>query len=328
MAQLPNRHRWAALLNYACVLLGFWAVAGCASSGSGPGERKARPFLDPYPAQKDLAEARRLMQDGRHHEVPPRLGRLIAQYPNTTTATEAYYLLGVAYFELNGYRNALDAFQEYLKRAPDGPHAQESRDKIAQLAALSEERYSTPDTLDAEIAAIESELRKGVESPELLLALGDRLWRRGRYEDAGKAYMRLIRVAPEFARSETLYARVEIQEDGSYVVLTPDEIRRREIERNPLGIINVHGFRTGRDLFTREFRDYVVSGQAVNRGGRILENVEILGTVYGFGGVVLDTRTVRVGRLRPGETRPFSMRFSNFESLNSIERYELVGIYD
>ena len=32
--------------------------------------------------------------------------------------------------------------------------------------------------------------------------------------------------------------------------------------------------------------------------------------------------------LRPGQVRAFSLRFSNFDDLNRIERYDTVGSYD
>ena len=40
-----------------------------------------------------------------------------------------------------------------------------------------------------------------------------------------------------------------------------------------------------------------------------------------------DTTTVSVGRLNPGEIRAFSVRFSNFDNIENINRYECVASF-
>jgi hypothetical protein len=112
------------------------------------------------------------------------------------------------------------------------------------------------------------------------------------------------------------------------MIVTPSEIERRSIENRPLLITNTNYFRSGEDLITRESRFYVVSGQAHNRSDSILYGVQVHVTIYGFGNVIYDTATVNIGRLHPGEQRAFSIRFSNFDNINNVARYECIGTFD
>jgi hypothetical protein len=113
-----------------------------------------------------------------------------------------------------------------------------------------------------------------------------------------------------------------------FAVITPAEVQRRAIERQPLSIINTSAFKSGEDLITRTPLYYVVTGMAVNRSDSVLYGVQVLVTIYGFGNVVYDTNTVTLGRLNPGEMRAFSVRFFNFPSIHRIHRYEAVGTFE
>ncbi|MFA6241883.1 MAG: FxLYD domain-containing protein, partial [Candidatus Hydrogenedentales bacterium] len=115
---------------------------------------------------------------------------------------------------------------------------------------------------------------------------------------------------------------------GQYLILTPMEVQRREVEKQPLVIVNMSSFRSGEDLFTRQPLYYSVTGQAVNRSDSVLYGVQVMVTLYGFGNVVYDTTTANIGRLNPGESRAFSVRFSNFDDIENIYRYEAVGSFE
>ena len=53
--------------------------------------------------------------------------------------------------------------------------------------------------------------------------------------------------------------------------------------------------------------------------------VQIVVTVYGFGNMVYDTNTIHIGRMNPGEIRAFSSRFSNFDNIEEVQRYECMA---
>jgi hypothetical protein len=109
--------------------------------------------------------------------------------------------------------------------------------------------------------------------------------------------------------------------------LSPAEVERRQIQAQPLAVTNTAAFKSGEDLFTRTALFYSVTGQVVNRSDSVLYGVQVIITIYGFGNVVNDTTTVSIGRLNPGEIRAFSVRFSNFENIENINRYECVATF-
>ncbi|MDK1021474.1 MAG: hypothetical protein QGD90_07545, partial [Candidatus Hydrogenedentes bacterium] len=127
----------------------------------------------------------------------------------------------------------------------------------------------------------------------------------------------------EAFKSDPVFSRrIELRPDGTHVLLTPTEIMRREIERQPISVTNMTSFRSGRDRRTQVPRHFVVTGQAINRSDSVLYGVQVLITIYGFGYRVYDTGAYRIGEMYPGEMRAFTVRFANFRELNSIERYD------
>ncbi len=269
-----------------------------------------------------------MIEAGDTTVVIPRLLQVIAKYPNAESSLDARYWLGVAYIQISSYRDAIDIFNEYLRLAPKGKFAQESTQYVAKLQEEYERTYWTAGKLDSEIARLTQALEADPTNDENQLHLADMLWKRGDYENAGRLYARIIQEHPERAADPQVSSRIEPLPTGGYIVLTPSEVQRREVERRPLAIINTAAFRSGRDLITRESLYYVVTGQAVNRGDSVLYGVQINITIYGFGNMVYDTNTVNIGRLNPGEIRAFSVRFSSFQNIDDIHRYECVGSFE
>jgi len=123
---------------------------------------------------------------------------------------------------------------------------------------------------------------------------------------------------------------MELGPDGQYTVLTPDEAERRQSAAEPLTVFNVQSFRSGRyrpDQYSYVDEYYNVAGQAVNRSEQALLDVSVIVTIYGLAGQVYDTQTVQLGRLKPGEVRAFSVRFSNFDNIENVHRHECTVTY-
>jgi hypothetical protein len=123
---------------------------------------------------------------------------------------------------------------------------------------------------------------------------------------------------------ETVRSRIERAADGKITVLSPEEIARRYAAAQPVLVINLNSFTSGRQ--TREARSgkdiyYNVSGEAVNRSQSPLKDVRVIVTIYGFGDTIFDTQTVPMGTMQPNDKRPFSVRFSNFDDINNVSRY-------
>jgi len=310
----------------------LFMVAGCTAPRANPPMTETpvakNRVINERSSSREVEEARRMIESGDTTVVIPHLLQIIAKYPNSKSSVDARYWLGVAYMEIKSYREAIEVFDEYLRLAPDGKFAEKSIQYTANLQDEYEKRYWTAEKLEVEIRRLTEALKADPNSTETQLKLADMLWKRGDYEYAGRLYSRVIKENPETASDPEVSTRIELLPSGGYIVLTPAEVQRREIERQPLAIINTASFKSGRDLITRENLYYVVSGQTVNRGDSVLYGVQVIVTIYGFGNMVYDTNTVNIGRLNPGEIRAFSVRFSNFQNIEDIHRFECVGTFE
>lgn len=255
------------------------------------------------------------------------LHRIIEVHPTTEAAIDARYFLGLAYFLMDGHENAIPSLTNYLRLAPTGTYAAHSRDLIKRIDTQHKRDYPGKNQLDTQIAELRQQIDENPNANNLRITLADLLWKRAAYGEAGDVYRQIVQADPSFARTRTFADRIEIQADGQYVYLTPQEIERRSIEREPLVIVNTHSFQSGRQRFTQVPRYYVVTGEAANRSGTTLNDVEVDITIYNFSNTVYDARTVRIGRLAPGSSRGFSVRFSNFEDINNIDRYKCTGTF-
>lgn len=310
---------------WVATMLGCVLWTGCETTPGGP--RVVRDGAAAQAAQEELEEARKFIETGEVSGSIPILLQMIGKYPETPAAVEARFLLGRAYYELKGHRDAIDLFKDYVRLAPEGPNADEARAYVEQLTQEYNEKYMTPEALDERIRQLSEQLGADPHSLDIQWQLAEMLWRRGNYSRAAEIYMEIIADHPEYAQDQTVRTRVEMLPNGEYIVMTPAELQRREVEMQPLQVFNVAGFPAGRDLFTRTRTYYVVTGQVVNRSDSVLYGVEILVTIYAFGNVVYDTQVVTIGRLNPGETRAFSVRLTNFEYIENINRFECVPTF-
>jgi soluble lytic murein transglycosylase len=76
------------------------------------------------------------LADELYQAAIDRLNNLIAEYPDSTYAARAYFLLGQAYFQLGQYQASADAYNTYLTRVPGvlDAYVQEYRgDALAEL---------------------------------------------------------------------------------------------------------------------------------------------------------------------------------------------------
>ena len=317
------------LRSVAAVLLGSVLLFGCAAPRLLE-PNTATPFtksrvLNSRAASEEVEAARRMIEAGDFSVVIPRLLLVITKYPESDAALDARYWLAYAYQELDSYRDAIDTYSDYVDRAPQGRYASEAEAALTALQNDYDERLWTPDKLDTRIAQSRKAYAATPEDVETGMELAELLWQRGVYQEAADIYLGVMNSYPGYRRDERITSRIEFYPNGQYNVLTPAEQQQRQAAADPLLIHNMHSFRSGEDFFTRAPRFYVVTGQTTNRGDSVLYGVQIYVTIYGFGNVVLDSQVVNFGLLNPGETRAFSIRFSNFENIENVNRHEAVG---
>lgn len=325
---IRNKRRQNLLVGFLAILL--LTAAGCATSDGPlvPNAVGRGAAGDAGSAQQELAQVQQLLAQNEHSVVIPRLLHIMTKYPDTPAALDAEYFLAYTYRSIKSYREAIDLYNEYLRRAPEGKYAQESHDALAILVEEYERNFWTAERLNGQIAILNAQLENESANIAWQLDLAGLLWKRGDYQQAGNVYAAIIETDPAYYDDATIRGRIERTPSGDYLVITPAEIQRRAIERQPLSIINTSAFKSGEDLITRTALYYVVTGMVVNRSDSILYGAEVLVTIYGFGNVVYDTNTVRLGRLNPGEMRAFSVRFFNFPSIHNIHRYETTATFE
>ncbi len=304
-------------------LVAIGVLAGCTTSSTGASYNSpSSSAFSGQSARRLMGEAKSTRDGGNPIAAIPQFHELIARYPGSDQATEAHYLLGLTYYEIEGYRDAIEELNRYLAAAPAGPYAEESRALADRLSKENRKRFPTSEELDAEILLLREKSAADPSSKAVQKDLADRLWLRGRYEEAAQMYLDMAARDEAFKQDPIFTRRIELRPDGSHVLLTPEEIVRREVYRQPIAVTNLTSFRSGRDRRTQVPNYFVVTGQAINRSQNKLSGVEIGITIYGFGAQVYDTKQFRIGEMYPGETRAFSLRFSNFRELNSIDRYD------
>ena len=289
--------------------------------------------LEEGSADKQVEEARRMIEAGDYNIVIPRLLQVIQKYPYSDASMDARYWLAVAYYNIKSYRDAINLFEEYLHESPHGRYAEECAQRIADLRKEYTDEFGSPDQLEASITALWNTVKEEPANYKAKWELADLLWKRGDYDMAGELYANIIEKYPTYATDVRLKERIEFKPDGSYTLLTPEERQKRSIEEEPLIITNLNDFRGGTDVGAGErsyYRGqdfYVVTGQAHNRGDSVLYGVQVNVTVYGFGNMIYDTSTVNIGRLNPGEARAFVVRFSIFDDIENVTRYEAIGTF-
>ncbi len=306
------------------------AFAGCVTSGTPPAPNAVGRGAagDSVSAQQELAQIERLLDRNEYSIAIPSLLQIMTKYPDTPAALDAEYFLAYTYQSIKSYREAIDLYNEYLRRAPEGQYAQASHEALAVLVEEYERNFWTAERLNEKIASLHGQLESDPGNVAWQMELAGLLWKRGDYEQAGQVYAAVIESNPAYYDDAIVRNRIERAAPGEYQVITPAEVQRRAIERQPLSIINTSSFKSGEDLITRTPLYYVVTGLAVNRSDSVLYGAQVLVTIYGFGNVVYDTNTVALGRLNPGEMRAFSVRFFNFPSINNIHRYETVASFE
>lgn len=312
-------------------------LTGCASNLSGSGTHPKRHHTTESTARNssaavtELIAAQRMIRAGNYSMVIPKLQHIINTYPETSAGIEARYFLGLSYYQIGGYRDALNYFLEYSEAAPNGKYAELCQEYVAGLTERAGGEIDEAQA-QARIQAAEERAQLMPETFAHQLELADLYWKDAQYEKAGEIYQTILEHWPQLQTDATIRTRIERGPDGRFIVLTPNEVARRYADAEPLLIANTRWFRSGshRGWSSSSGRDffYHVSGYAINRGAETLRNVRVHVTLYGFGSLVYDVKTVSIGQLRPGEERAFSVRFDDFDNIENVNRYECTGEFD
>lgn len=258
---------------------------------------------------------------------------ILQQEPSGPEAEESKFRLGECYFHMRSYLEAGAQFQRYLSDCPEGVFAADARQYLGKLQEI-EQRERERERLRKEeirkrLGHWREASRKEPTSAEAAAQVGHAFWDLEQYEEATQEYLRAINLEPDRRYGKLISQRLSFDEDGTVTVLTPEELARLERERNPIVVFNRHAYRGGgRDLFSSAPRWFIVTGQLVNRSSHTVRDVGVLVTILDFAGHVLDSADHRVGTVKPGQIRAFSVRFTKFENIYNIDRYECKPVFE
>lgn len=317
--------------------LAFAGLAlGCATMGSMPGTdggpsaaRSARG--DSADRGQGLLECRRLIENGAYSQALPRLLDITSSDQQSAEAAEAFYLTGVAYHHIGSLSNAAEAYQRSIDAAPEGPFAAQARSAMESIKTEVDSGYVSEEEFPALIAKVEARVAAEPNEISHRLLLADLYWKQGNFAAAGALYQKMLAEQPGLARDRVVSQRMQRQPDGTWKTLTPEEVLRQDAQANPLAVYGVTDFRSTElrgDLryYTVDF--YHVSGHVVNQSQAAVRNVAVDVTLYGFGNNVYETQSVPLGTIAPGQHRTFAVRFSQFDNIDNVQRYEYQLRYD
>ncbi len=279
--------------------------------------------------QSNLNSAQRLIEKGEFSHALPKLQAIVES--GTNNYPEVYYFLGIVYQELGSPQEALSNYIKYLQLAPQGIYAENSRRNLRELLGNPNGQIEKVTTIEEKIKSLEEKLKESPQDKQIILELANWHWINQNYNRAGELYKQLVNLYPDMWKDDVVATRIEKDEKGNIIILSPAEAIRRESEKKPLVFFNVASFRSGRQIgWASDLRHQIfnVSGQVRNRSSRTLKNVSVQVTIYGFSGIVYDTKNVYLGTFAPGQTKPFSIQFTNFDTIDNIDHYDYVAYYD
>ncbi len=276
----------------------------------------------------EIKLAQQLIEKGQFSQALPRLLSVVESGEKDSTA---YYYLGVVYQELGSPQNALTYYLKYLRSTPQGIYAEHSRKQISEIIGSPLNQIEKVDTIENQIRLLEQKLQKEPQNIETMLQLANWYWINQNFSKAGTLYKTIISLDTNYWSHPVISSRLEKGVNSDIIVLTPEEALKREAEKNPIVFFNVTSFRSGRSLgWSSDLKHHIynVSGQVRNRSSRTLRNVTVQLTIYGFSGMVYDTKTISLGNLSAGQIKPFSAQFVNFDNIENVDHYDYMAYYD
>ena len=260
----------------------------------------------------------------------------LRRYPGSKHEEEARFELGRAYIKMGDYHRALGHFQTYLRKFPDGKYHQPIVAMLltlrAELARKLTERRAAYDYLSGRLAEVERRVAAGNASPSHYLELGDLCYELQRYTDAREAYRHVLSLDPQYWQSHNPSERIYFDARGQLQV-RPPTLTDEELMHGKVRVVNYHSNVVTDANDIEGDRDSLrVTGLARNVGDMPLTSIELEVTLLDLFGNIMNTTTVRIGNLRPGQERPFAVNFGGFDASNvnvfNVERVKFKAWYD
>ncbi|MBI1785782.1 tetratricopeptide repeat protein [Candidatus Sumerlaeota bacterium] len=247
----------------------------------------------------------------------------------TPERAEAIFFQGRAYYYLKEFARARESFRRYRDEYPAGKHQSEAAQDLLKIAAetatpnlVAEDKLKEARSDLNTLAALEKD---HPNDPKIKYYLGNAHYELGDYQKAGQYYFTAQAIESAYKQKELIRDRLFINARGEPEALTPETLRALELERNPLAAFDQMTYyqRNDENPFSAKQIYYAVTGKIRNQGSKPVKNAKIEARFLNAVNEVLDTQTIQIGSLAPGEIRPFLARAANYDALLNIAHVEI-----
>ncbi len=278
-----------------------------------------------------LNQAERAFEQGNYPLAATRYESLSNRYPDGPMREKILMRQGIAYYTVQAYHEARDTFLRYLHEYPQGHYAADANEYIAKVDVLLSPGNPAEEAALAaalqDLNALQKLRMEHPTDPAVATAIGDLYRDLGDYDEAMRYYYEAQELGATFQERDLLQSRLMLDANGAPVPMTPEQVRLRNLEDNPLVIYDVYDYKArdpGENGFNNRLQDYVVTGRIRNQSSRIIHDVELEVRFLNAHHQVLDVRMVRVGTLGPGEIRAFKAKADTYDNLYNIASHEIL----
>ena len=191
------------MINAAILALALNVVPSAPSPGAQPQKPAAVESAAPE-LQRELAEARRLINGGGARAAVPKLQALLPQ-PDPAIHAAVAHLLGVAYYHADDALNAIATLTSIVDRLPADSLQRREAEQILGLASFAAGRYAEA------IPHLESTRKWAGDNLELSYALGQAYIQTQRPDDARGVIASAYGVAADSAAAHLLAAQIMVR---------------------------------------------------------------------------------------------------------------------
>ncbi|HIE44414.1 MAG TPA: tetratricopeptide repeat protein [Candidatus Omnitrophica bacterium] len=273
-------------------------------------------------------------QSSRYQQAAVEFSYFIEENPHSQQLEKAYFYLGKCYFGMKNYYLAGMTFQKYLQRWPNGKWAEEAYEHLRLINSEFKTSYTKKD-IEQEYQRLALAYREvlGEEIPKdrVYLKLGDIYWEEGKNEMARQAYNEAISLNPSLKRKKWLMERIEkltspeIEAKPSLRIINRYLRDLQEVVKGTITEDNTLQY-TEKEVRLSLGESVVISGEVENSGSVSIPNLRIRIVCYDFYRRVLNSSFAYVGRIDPGETKPFSVTMKGL-SKAQIDKVDYGFVY-
>lgn len=282
------------------------------------------------PSSNLLQEADQYFQREQYHTALVKYSAYVySPFPDKKDMDHARYQLALCHYFLEQYPEAYETLSSLLKEHPNFSMAEQAREIQAKCKNLIEnkeiQQEKSQKALQNKIVQTKKLIESDPKNANYHYHLADLYWSGGLVQKAVEEYGIAAKLDPKLLQGENLRHRVRITDSGEFKVRDP---MLEFAEDKVLKVVDSNLQRVKKSNWLGETESLRISGVVENTGLRDVKNVSIEVTIYNFDDVVQDTKVYKIGTIRAGAQRPFSVIMNNFSGdARDIHKYTCQLLY-